>query len=120
MGAYSRTWNAGILLFPTSTRILSIPQAPFQLELLHNLLLVHPMKISHSLLAPLGFFLQIPEGDLWDFETLKKKARGELLVGFQPSWNVPHPFLAGGSWSRKVLKGPVATTKQQLPTTSGK
>lgn len=40
--------------------------------------------------------------------------------GLQTLLECAPSLLAGGAWSRKVLKGPVATTKQQLPTTSGK
>lgn len=76
-----------MLLFPTSTWILSISQAPFQLELLQNLLLVHPVQTPRSVLVLLGFSLRIP-GGLQNSEPQKNQPGGS----FKPSWNVPHPF----------------------------
>lgn len=117
MGARFRTWNAGMLLSPASTWILSLSQAPFQLELLHHPLVVHPMQISRALLVLVGFLLQLSGV----FRTLrpKKSPRGSFLWASSPLGLSPIPF----GWrclEQKGVKGPVATTEQQLPTTSGK
>lgn len=104
-----------MLLFPTSTWILSISQTPFQLELLQNLLLVHPMQTPRSLLVLLGFSLRIP-GGLQDSEPPKNQL-GRASRGLQTLLECPPSLLAGGAWSRKVLKGawPLLSNSYQQP-----